>query len=80
MVEMVTSYLIELEIDTPPIDFTAIMDTGSDLIWTQCRPSVSYIVLQDTYVGHCLNQAADHQIVFVSILIHMETTLLQKAF
>ncbi|TVU05580.1 hypothetical protein EJB05_48747, partial [Eragrostis curvula] len=31
-------YLIDLAIGTPPLYFTAIMDTGSDLIWTQCAP------------------------------------------
>ncbi|KAG2709021.1 hypothetical protein I3843_05G200700 [Carya illinoinensis] len=27
-----------LSIGTPPVPFLAIMDTGSDLIWTQCKP------------------------------------------
>lgn len=31
-------YLIDLAIGTPPLNYTAIMDTGSDLIWTQCAP------------------------------------------
>ncbi|KAL6858809.1 hypothetical protein ACP4OV_017811 [Aristida adscensionis] len=31
-------YLVDLAIGTPPLEFTAIMDTGSDLIWTQCAP------------------------------------------
>jgi hypothetical protein len=31
-------YLVGLAIGTPPLYFTAIMDTGSDLIWTQCAP------------------------------------------
>ncbi|KAF8654437.1 hypothetical protein HU200_061620 [Digitaria exilis] len=31
-------YLIDLAIGTPPLYYTAIMDTGSDLIWTQCAP------------------------------------------
>lgn len=34
-------YLLELAIGTPPIPFMAIVDTGSDLIWTQCEPCVS---------------------------------------
>ncbi|KAK3123633.1 hypothetical protein QOZ80_8AG0633880 [Eleusine coracana subsp. coracana] len=31
-------YLIDLAIGTPPLNYTAIMDTGSDLVWTQCAP------------------------------------------
>ncbi|OEL30882.1 Aspartic proteinase nepenthesin-1 [Dichanthelium oligosanthes] len=31
-------YLVGLAIGTPPLYYTAIMDTGSDLIWTQCAP------------------------------------------
>ncbi|XP_047341722.1 aspartic proteinase nepenthesin-1-like [Impatiens glandulifera] len=31
-------FLMNLSIGTPPTEFIAIMDTGSDLIWTQCRP------------------------------------------
>ncbi|KAL9251054.1 Aspartic proteinase nepenthesin-2-like protein [Drosera capensis] len=31
-------YLMNLGIGTPPTYFSAIMDTGSDLIWTQCAP------------------------------------------
>lgn len=31
-------YLVNLAIGTPPVPFTAILDTGSDLIWTQCKP------------------------------------------
>ncbi|XP_072984644.1 aspartic proteinase nepenthesin-1-like [Typha latifolia] len=31
-------YLIDLTIGTPPLPFSAILDTGSDLIWTQCKP------------------------------------------
>ncbi|XP_022985436.1 aspartic proteinase CDR1-like [Cucurbita maxima] len=33
-------FLISLSIGTPPVDFTAIADTGSDLTWTQCLPCV----------------------------------------
>jgi len=32
------AFLMNLSIGTPPIPFRAIMDTGSDLIWTQCKP------------------------------------------
>lgn len=31
-------FLMKLSIGTPPSPFSAIMDTGSDLIWTQCKP------------------------------------------
>ncbi|XP_061999133.1 aspartic proteinase CDR1-like [Rosa rugosa] len=31
-------YLMELAIGTPPVPIKAIADTGSDLIWTQCKP------------------------------------------
>ncbi|PKU84935.1 aspartic proteinase nepenthesin-2 [Dendrobium catenatum] len=31
-------FLMDLSIGTPPAAFSAIVDTGSDLIWTQCLP------------------------------------------
>lgn len=31
-------FLMKLSVGTPPESFSAIMDTGSDLIWTQCLP------------------------------------------
>ncbi|KAJ4834590.1 hypothetical protein Tsubulata_036650 [Turnera subulata] len=31
-------YLMRISIGTPPVELLAIADTGSDLIWTQCRP------------------------------------------
>ncbi|KAL2504664.1 Eukaryotic aspartyl protease family protein [Abeliophyllum distichum] len=31
-------FLMQLAIGTPPGSYNAIMDTGSDLIWTQCKP------------------------------------------
>lgn len=31
-------FLMSLSIGTPPLPYSAIMDTGSDLIWTQCKP------------------------------------------
>ncbi|XP_031253458.1 aspartic proteinase nepenthesin-1-like [Pistacia vera] len=31
-------FLMELSIGTPPQSYHAILDTGSDLIWTQCKP------------------------------------------
>ncbi|CAN6205600.1 unnamed protein product [Urochloa humidicola] len=30
------TYLVDLSIGTPPVALTAVLDTGSDLIWTQC--------------------------------------------
>lgn len=34
------SYLTSLTIGTPGVSFTAIVDTGSDLVWRQCQPCV----------------------------------------
>ncbi|KAL0449859.1 UNVERIFIED_CONTAM: Aspartic proteinase nepenthesin-1 [Sesamum latifolium] len=31
-------YLMDLSIGTPPLSYAAILDTGSDLTWTQCQP------------------------------------------
>ncbi|KAJ6723276.1 ASPARTIC PROTEINASE CDR1-RELATED [Salix koriyanagi] len=31
-------YLMSLSVGTPPFKITGIADTGSDLIWTQCKP------------------------------------------
>ncbi|TYI05270.1 hypothetical protein ES332_A10G077200v1 [Gossypium tomentosum] len=31
-------FLMDLSIGTPPNSYSAILDTGSDLIWTQCKP------------------------------------------
>lgn len=31
-------YLMDLSIGSPAVSFSAILDTGSDLIWTQCKP------------------------------------------
>ncbi|KZV53853.1 aspartic protein nepenthesin-1 [Dorcoceras hygrometricum] len=31
-------FLMDLSIGTPPVSFSAILDTGSDLVWTQCQP------------------------------------------
>jgi hypothetical protein len=30
------TYLVDLAIGTPPLALTAVLDTGSDIIWTQC--------------------------------------------
>ncbi|KAM0909941.1 hypothetical protein ACQ4PT_011453 [Festuca glaucescens] len=32
------AYHVSLSIGTPPLAFPAILDTGSDLVWTQCAP------------------------------------------
>ena len=31
-------YVMNISIGTPPVEILAIADTGSDLIWTQCKP------------------------------------------
>ncbi|KAL3739113.1 hypothetical protein ACJRO7_020504 [Eucalyptus globulus] len=31
-------YIMKVSLGTPPVDFLGIADTGSDLIWTQCKP------------------------------------------
>ncbi|KAI5013306.1 hypothetical protein ZWY2020_028260 [Hordeum vulgare] len=31
------TYLVDLAIGTPPLPITTVLDTGSDLIWTQCN-------------------------------------------
>ncbi|CAN7026456.1 hypothetical protein IGI04_024949 [Brassica rapa subsp. trilocularis] len=31
-------FLMDLAIGNPPVKYSAIVDTGSDLIWTQCKP------------------------------------------
>ncbi|KAK9290661.1 hypothetical protein L1049_008834 [Liquidambar formosana] len=33
-----TEFLAKLSIGTPPFDFYAVMDTGSDVFWIQCKP------------------------------------------
>ncbi|KAK8565029.1 hypothetical protein V6N13_020155 [Hibiscus sabdariffa] len=40
-------YLMNISLGTPGFDVVAIADTGSDLIWTQCKPC-----------SHCFNQEA----------------------
>ncbi|CAL5062409.1 unnamed protein product [Urochloa decumbens] len=41
-------YLMTLAIGTPPVSYSAIADTGSDLIWTKCAPCSD----------HCFQQTA----------------------
>jgi len=38
-------FVMNMEIGTPPSSFSAILDSGSDLVWTQCKPC-----------RHCFNQ------------------------
>lgn len=33
-------FLMDLAIGTPALSYSAIIDTGSDLVWTQCKPCV----------------------------------------
>lgn len=33
-------FLMDLSIGTPAVPYAAIIDTGSDLVWTQCKPCV----------------------------------------
>uniref|UniRef100_A0A0D9W5K9 Peptidase A1 domain-containing protein n=1 Tax=Leersia perrieri TaxID=77586 RepID=A0A0D9W5K9_9ORYZ len=33
-------FLMDLSIGTPAVAYSAIVDTGSDLVWTQCKPCV----------------------------------------
>ncbi|CAH8355378.1 unnamed protein product [Eruca vesicaria subsp. sativa] len=34
-------YLMKLQIGTPPVEIEALIDTGSDVIWTQCLPCLN---------------------------------------
>ncbi|PWA45254.1 aspartic peptidase A1 family [Artemisia annua] len=38
MKEFKDVYTMNIKLGTPPVPFSAIMDTGSDLIWTKCKP------------------------------------------
>ncbi|KAF3447570.1 hypothetical protein FNV43_RR12757 [Rhamnella rubrinervis] len=40
-------YLMEFALGTPPVKILAIADTGSDLIWTQCKPCTSCYTQKD---------------------------------
>ncbi|PWZ31550.1 Aspartic proteinase nepenthesin-1 [Zea mays] len=40
-------YVIDLAIGTPPQPVSALLDTGSDLIWTQCAPCASCLSQPD---------------------------------
>ncbi|CAH8361243.1 unnamed protein product [Eruca vesicaria subsp. sativa] len=34
-------YLMKLQIGTPPVEIEAILDTGSEVVWTQCLPCIN---------------------------------------
>ncbi|CAH8386070.1 unnamed protein product [Eruca vesicaria subsp. sativa] len=36
-----SEYLMKLQIGTPPVEIEALIDTGSDIVWTQCLPCLS---------------------------------------
>ncbi|ESQ37451.1 hypothetical protein EUTSA_v10002859mg [Eutrema salsugineum] len=36
-----SSYYMKLQIGTPPVEIEALIDTGSELIWTQCMPCIN---------------------------------------
>ncbi|KAK3198310.1 hypothetical protein Dsin_021725 [Dipteronia sinensis] len=38
IISNVGEYLMNISIGTPPVEILAIADTGSDLVWTQCKP------------------------------------------
>ncbi|CAH2060272.1 unnamed protein product [Thlaspi arvense] len=42
-----SEYVMKLQIGTPPVEIEAIIDTGSEVIWTQCLPCIK-----------CFNQPA----------------------
>ncbi|PON56675.1 Aspartic peptidase [Parasponia andersonii] len=42
-------YLMSISIGTPPISFIGIADTGSDLIWTQCKPCLGCFSQRDPF-------------------------------
>ncbi|CAN0892784.1 Aspartic proteinase CDR1 [Linum grandiflorum] len=41
LVDINGDYLMNISIGTPPFPILGIMDTGSDVVWTQCRPSAN---------------------------------------
>ncbi|KAJ4903163.1 Eukaryotic aspartyl protease family protein [Raphanus sativus] len=36
-----SEYLMKLQIGTPPVEIEAVLDTGSEVIWTQCVPCLN---------------------------------------
>ncbi|CAM0906137.1 unnamed protein product [Alopecurus aequalis] len=43
------AYHVSLSIGTPPLTFPAILDTGSDLAWTQCAPCTECFASSSTF-------------------------------
>jgi hypothetical protein len=37
------AYIIEIEVDTPPVNQLMIIDTGSNVTWFQCKPCNCYL-------------------------------------
>ncbi|KAJ0552780.1 putative nepenthesin [Helianthus annuus] len=76
-------YLLSLAVGTPPKPFSAIMDTGSDLIWTKCKSSndpgsfdpsksISFVEINETcemlgLSADCIQKYADGHSVSVTL-------------
>ncbi|XP_058203498.1 aspartic proteinase nepenthesin-1-like [Rhododendron vialii] len=43
------AYFMNFSIGTPPNSYSALMDTGSDLIWTQCQPCLECVPQSDPF-------------------------------
>jgi hypothetical protein len=59
-------FLMNMAIGTPSLSFSAILDTGSDLTWTQCKP--------------CSNCYKWPTRIYDSSVIHFQEGLLHKLF
>ncbi|PON56676.1 Aspartic peptidase [Parasponia andersonii] len=46
-------YLMNISLGNPPLSIVAIADTGSDLIWTQCKPCPSNLESLDSEAENC---------------------------
>ncbi|CAN7052295.1 unnamed protein product [Brassica oleracea var. botrytis] len=66
-------YLMKLQIGTPPVEFEALIDTGSSVIWTQCLPCLNCYDQRNpifdpskssTYQDLRCNNKADHSCVY----------------
>ncbi|KAJ4800960.1 Eukaryotic aspartyl protease family protein [Rhynchospora pubera] len=77
-------YLMDLAIGTPPRPYSAMIDTGSDLIWTQCTPCVLCVdqptpyfdpLASKTFFRHTCSssfcQALDYPLCFSNICVYM---------
>ncbi|XP_059641394.1 aspartic proteinase CDR1-like [Cornus florida] len=47
VIQTSAGYLMKLSIGSPPVETLAIFDTGSDLVWIQCKPCDTYCFYQD---------------------------------